>query len=185
MSTLSTQKTIEKYFSSTVQAVGDLYEKELYGPALVVAYSAMDTLGILDAPTDAVVPAGVSFKNWATKYYLKQESINFSAVDLWAARCAVLHTSTSESDLSRAGKAKQLQYYNGDSSHPIAREFVARVQKVGGGEHIAVNFLDLFSALVSAMNEFAPKLFEKCERDPASAARLRKVLQLHVMPATL
>jgi len=183
MDSLSIQRTIEKYFGATVEAIGDLFAKNLIGQSLVIAYSAIDTLGLLDAPKEQVSSSGQSFKNWATAYLLVQPGINFSAVDLWGARCAVLHTSTSESDLSRSGAAKKLVYYNGDSNHPAAIDFVQRTNRVGGGQYIAANIEDLFRGLFAAMTAFAPVLHAKCEQDVQLAERLRKLLQLHSWPA--
>jgi hypothetical protein len=159
-----------------------LAERNFIGQALVVAYSAVDTFGLLDAPPKQISASGESFKLWATKYLLNQPGITFNAVDLWGARCAVLHTSTSESNLSRAGQARELVYYNGDSAHPAARDFAQRTARIDSGRYLAVNIADLFIALLNAMTKFAPDLHSKCEGDPHVAARLRKVLQIHAWP---
>ena len=181
MNSVVVQPTISKFFLATSEALTTLDEKKLYGPALVVAYSAIDSLGLLDAPPNQLNASSDSFKAWVDKYLIKQNGITFNAIDLWAARCAVLHTSTSESDLSRAGRAKQLQYYNGDSSHAAARQIVARIQAVDGGSHIAVNLPDLFAALIAAMMEFAPDLSMKCNQNPDCNVRLGKILQLNAI----
>jgi len=183
MESLAIQRTIEKYFGSTTECLGDLSEKNHIGQALVIAYSAVDTFGLLDAPPAQVSSSGSSFKAWTTKYLLPQCGINFTAVDFWAARCAVLHTSTSESDLSRAGHAKELVYYNGDSMHPAAIDFIQRTAKIESGRYLAVNIADLFIGILAAMSAFAPDLHMKCESNPQVAARLRKVLQLHAWPS--
>ena len=182
MDSLAIQRTIEKYFGSTTECLGDLAQKNHIGQALVIAYSAVDTFGLLDAPPNQVSSSGSSFQDWTSKYLLPQPGINFSAIDFWSARCAVLHTSTSESDLSRAGRARELVYYNGDSSHPAAVDFVQRTAKIENGRYLAVNIADLFIGLLSAMSAFAPQLHSKCQSDPQVAARLRKVLQLHAWP---
>ena len=182
MDSLAIQRTIEKYFGSTTECLGDLAAKNHIGQALVIAYSAVDTFGLLDAPPSQISSSGGSFKAWTRTYLLPQPGINFTDVDFWAARCAVLHTSTSESDLSRAGHARELAYYNGDSSHPAAIDFVQRTARIENGRYLAVNIADLFIGLLKAMSKFAPDLHVKCETDPQVAARLRKVLQLHEWP---
>lgn len=183
MESLAIQRTIEKYFGSTTECLGDLAAKNHIGQALVVAYSAVDTFGLLDAPSSQASSTGASFKAWTRTYLLPQPGINFTDVDFWAARCAVLHTSTSESDLSRAGQARELAYYNGDSSHPAAIDFVQRTAGIENGRYLAVNIADLFIGILKAMSKFAPDLHVKCETDPQVAARLRKVLQLHARPS--
>ncbi|MEQ1511480.1 MAG: hypothetical protein ABL934_02245 [Lysobacteraceae bacterium] len=100
---------LERFFLATAEALTTLNEKNLYGEGLVVAYSAIDSLGLLDAPPAQINASGPAFKAWVDKYLIKQKGVTFTSNDLWAARCVVLHTSTSESDLSRAASAKQLQ----------------------------------------------------------------------------
>jgi len=183
MESLAIQRTIEQYFGSTTECLGDLAAKNHIGQALVIAYSAVDTFGLLNAPPTQISSSGASFKAWTKTYLLPQPGINFTEVDFWAARCAVLHTSTSESDLSRSGQARELVYYNGDSSHPVAKDFVQRTAGVENGRYLAVNIADLFNGILKAMSKFAPDLHVRCEADPQVAARLRKVLQLHAWPS--
>ncbi|MBL6986433.1 MAG: hypothetical protein ISR72_05185 [Methylobacter sp.] len=110
----SIEEMIHKYVSATVDATSILFEKELYDHLLVVIYSTIDTVGFLDAPSNQTSATSESFKNWIKKYFLSYPGTEFNEVDLWAARCAVLHTFTSQSDLSRSGKARELQYYDGE-----------------------------------------------------------------------
>lgn len=52
----------------------------------------------------------IVFKKWADRYMLKSGSLKCTATDLFAARCAVVHTFTPESDLSKGGKARVVAY---------------------------------------------------------------------------
>jgi len=64
---------------------------------LVLIYSGIDTLGLLAAAPEIEDATGETFKGWCKKYLLARlQSIDgkpLEAVDLWAARCGVLHTS--------------------------------------------------------------------------------------------
>jgi hypothetical protein len=180
-SSLATDQMISRYLSSTVDAIGLLYQKDLYGHLLIIIYSSIDTLGLLDAPPDQTSASGASFKSWAKKYLLSDPTIEFSETDLWAARCSVLHTFTSESDLSKSGKAKELQYYSGDKTSPSAIQFVSLAKSIQGGRHLPVHFEDLIQAFLSGLTRFVDDLDASCTADVAYNDRLRKILQLHPM----
>jgi hypothetical protein len=81
---------------------------------LILLYSGIDTLGLLSAPKGIHEASGKTFTDWCEKYLLsKLQTIDgepLTALDLWAARCGVLHTSTSVSKLGREGKVHEIWY---------------------------------------------------------------------------
>ena len=166
---------------SAVEAAGTMFSKQLYGYFLVVVYSTIDTLGLLGAPVAQVSASGSSFKEWVQRYFLPQTDGTYTATEMWAARCAILHTFTTESDLSRSGKARQLQYYLADKNGASARHFVTINNQIDGGAHVAVHLGDFGETFLKSMQAFAPVLLEECVSNSESAARLKNVLQLHPM----
>jgi len=82
--------------------------------SLTLIYSGIDTFGLLNAPPGDLDATGDTYKKWCEKYVLTRlQSVDgepVTAVDLWAARCGVLHTSTPLSKLEREGKAHQIWY---------------------------------------------------------------------------
>ena len=180
MSSLTTDQMIEGFFLSTTKAVGTLFKEQLIGHSLIVIYSAIDTCGLLDAPAAQNSATGLSFKAWVKKYLLASSSLEFNEDDLWAARCAVLHTFTSESDLSKSGKARQLQYYTGDKSAPHIQDFISFTKSHDSGNHLPVHYGDLCEAFFQAMKAFIPDLSANCHKSPDHLKRLRKILQTHV-----
>jgi len=176
VSSLSVEQMIESHFMATVDAISTLFAKGLYGHTLILIYSEIDTCGLLDAPDSQVSASGDSFKNWVKKYMLGFPGVNFNEVDLWGARCAVLHTFTSESDISRAGKARELQYYSGDDAHPDTQRLLAFTANHQGGGHLAVHYGVLCEAFFSGLKAFALDLDSKCKASKVSADRMRKIL---------
>lgn len=180
MSTQTIEQMIEGYFLSTTKAIGTLFRENLLPHSLVVIYSTIDTCGLLDAPPTQTVATGASFKEWVKKYVLTYPGLEFNEIDLWGARCAVLHTFTSESDLSNAGKARELQYYTGDKSAPHIQRYINFTKSYEGGKHLPVHYGDLAESVFSGMKAFVQDLHANCESNSAYLARLRKVLQTHV-----
>jgi hypothetical protein len=105
---------ILSWFKKQLKAVGTLWDAELPEALLTVVYSGIDAFGLLDAPPTVLDADRTTFKQWCEKYILPRlqtvEGITITAVDLYAARCGVLHTSTPLSSLERKGNACQLFY---------------------------------------------------------------------------
>lgn len=176
---------INQFLNSAVEAINLLYTNNHFGQMLVVMYSTIDTMGLLDAPPTQNSATGDSFKEWVKKYILPHGNFDFNEVDFWAARCSILHTHTSESDLSRAGKARQIQYYTGSSVSEMAKAFAAKTKKIDNGEHVSANIPDTVMAFLKGIQKFTSNLSTNCKIKPAYATRLRKILQPFPIPTDL
>jgi len=176
---LSIEQMVQRHMLSTIEAMGLMLSKHLYGHYLVVVYSTIDALGLLDAPAVQMSSSSNSFKAWVAKYLLPNLQPKCTELEIWAARCAVLHTFTTESDLSREGKARELQYFLADGE--AAREFSSMTSQIDGGAHVAVHLLALGKAFVTGMQQFVPALLTNCNSSLPHANRLRNVLQNYPM----
>jgi hypothetical protein len=89
-------------------------ENELPEQALALIYSGIDTLGLLGAAASITDATRSTFMPWCETYILPRvqsvEGDPLTAVDLYAARCGVLHTSTPASALGRKGDAREIWY---------------------------------------------------------------------------
>ena len=87
--------------------------------ALILIYCTIDILAWLTRPTSQPDVQRKDFISWVEKYILPNTSLTCNAIDLYAARCALVHSYISESKLSREGKAKQIFYVwgNADEEH--------------------------------------------------------------------
>jgi hypothetical protein len=174
-----TDTFIEEYVLSTLKATQLLHSNQLFGQLLVIIYSSIESMGLLDSPPTQTKATGETFKNWAKKHLLKSNSFDFNEVDLWAARCSVLHTFTSESDLSNDGKARQIQYYSGPKDAPLAQAFLVATKAIDNGAHVPAHVEDLYFAFLEGLKNFAKELSINCQSNQAYELRLRKVLQSH------
>jgi hypothetical protein len=102
------------WFQMHLRAIGTCLKSELPEASLVLIYSGFDTFGLLAAPPNVLDASGDTYKRWCEKYVLPRiksvEGASVTAIDLWGARCGVLHTSTPLSKLEREGKAHQIWY---------------------------------------------------------------------------
>lgn len=174
-----TEKLIEKFCVNSLKATSVLYQDKLYGQMLVLLYSSVDAMGLLDAPPQQVSASGASFKEWVKKYILPNGEFEFNEDDFWSSRCSVLHTFTSESNLTRSGSAKQIQYYLGPKDSTIAKAFVKATRDIDNGNHVPADLEDTYLAFIEGLKKFSKDLLRNCEIDEIYGQRVRKVLQSH------
>ena len=79
------------------------------------------------------------------------EAPAISATDLYSARCAVLHTLASESDLSNAGHAKRIVYAWGAAETWVLDAVIAETQF--SGTMVSLHVESLLKAVEDSMSE--------------------------------
>lgn len=134
-------------------------ENKLLAPALVLVYSGIDMIGWMDSNDECATKR--SFLEWVEKYLLKQKDIVCTAMDLYAARCGLLHTFTPFSQLHTDGKARVICYAWGPAS---VSDLQSGLKGVDGDTAIAVHVSDLFAAWQLGVSEFLADIEKDNER---------------------
>jgi hypothetical protein len=77
----------------TLEAADMLVTHEFWVPALTLVYSAIDNMSWLSV-ADSLEVRGSDFQGWCTRYLIPKITMprSISAVEFYAARCAILHT---------------------------------------------------------------------------------------------
>ena len=88
------------------------------GVALI--FSAIDSLAALTRLVEDSDTSRAAFIVWVERYFLPGSRLTCKALDLYAARCGILHTYSPESKLRRDGAARPLiyQWRGGPSADP-------------------------------------------------------------------
>ena len=76
--------------------------------AMVLVYSAIDILGALDS-VDGVATRD-TFVSWANRYMDPAGALGCSGLELYSARCGVLHNWSPSTRLTKAGTAREFIY---------------------------------------------------------------------------
>ena len=84
------------------------HENGLTLPMLTLIYANIDALGWLASESETATAE--TFTAWVDRFLDPQDTLGCTALDLYAARCGVLHTGTPESRLYRTGRARQIVY---------------------------------------------------------------------------
>jgi len=101
---------LSRSFGQTIAGIDLLLGSQLIHPCLVLLYSTIDAAAALERDHPDSDVTGRQFIAWADRYLIQRGFVSCSAVDLYAARCGVLHTFSAASRRSRGGTAERIAY---------------------------------------------------------------------------
>jgi hypothetical protein len=164
------EEKLFKNLMSLMSGIDTCLERNLKGSALTLIYSTIDTAGWLD--TDQTFTTRHGFINWTEKYLLTAKPLACTAIDLYAARCGLLHTFTPDSQLSASGQARRLCYAWGTAKV----EDVQRLIDVTNGNQIyaAVHVDELHEALKLGLLAFVDDIENDQPRNARVMAKAKK-----------
>lgn len=160
----------------TIDAIKQLVVANRYVQALVVLYSAIDTLAWVSLETGDVTRS--AFCQWVDTYVFPEKLIGCTAQDLYAARCAIVHSGTTESKLSRDGKARELWYVTSSLSAERLQEYA---RSVGSNAHV-IPFTLLVAAFTDGAMNFSEALTQNVELESRCVERMKHWLRFVTLP---
>ena len=163
---LETRVSEDKFQKNMMQlgaGIETCLQQRLITPALVLLYSAIDITSWLaaDAPT---TPVRESFTAWVNRYLLSAKPLRCTALDLYSARCGLVHTLTPDSRLVQQGKCRQIAYAWGTTNSGDLDELIARTN--WSSKLVAVHVEELYEAWRLGLLAFT----EELENNPEKAA---------------
>jgi hypothetical protein len=141
-----------------------MIQTKMYLPALILIYAGIDTAGWL-ASAKPSVEVRCRFCRWVERWLLPAKPLGCTALDLYGARCGILHTFTSDSDLSRQGKARRICYAFGSST---VEGLERKLASLGRTDCIAMHLDHLFEGFRLGLANY----LEYALSDPAESARV-------------
>ncbi len=152
--------TFEKMF----EAARICRERALDIPMLVLVYASIDTLAwaVYGHEIHAVKRRFVAL---CDNYLLRESALGCTSLELYSARCSILHSLGWESELSRAGKARSI-YYSFGTDDPSLYQKAIEISYPG--KFLAVRADDLLSATEAAVASVS----RAADNDPALKERL-------------
>lgn len=168
---------VDQFGMQTIDAIKQLVVANCYMQALVVLYSAIDTLAWVSLETGDVTRS--AFCQWIDTYIDPEKLISCTAQDLYAARCAIVHSSTTKSKLSRDGKARELWYVTSSLSADRLQECA---RSVGLKAHV-IPFTLLVAAFADGAMNFSEALTQNAEFESRCVERMKHWLRFVTMPS--
>ena len=157
---------LESSLTQVVVSIEMALQSKMYLPALILTYSGIDTAGWL-ASADPSERVGTRFCRWVDLWLLRAKPLRCTSTDLYAARCGILHTFTSDSDFSVSGRARRICYASGVRT---SQDLQARLDALGRVDCIALHFDELFVGFRLGLADY----FEHALSDPAESAQLAR-----------
>lgn len=141
-----------QYYKQNIDAISNSIEVGQNFPALILIYTSIDIIAWM-----AFGDIGVEerFTNWVDQWMYKNKKLDATSIDLYAARCAILHTLTPDSRLSKRGKANIITYAWGDSD---LNDLKKVAEKRGITDQSFVHITELFNLFKEGVDEFMTEL---------------------------
>lgn len=122
---------------------------------LMLVYSGMDVIASLERePKEGV---GACFARWTEKYLLSDSKLGCTGLELFAARCGILHSFSADSDLYRAGKARRVMYAWGTASKDDLSEAATRLRR---NDCVSIHVTELLDAFRTAVGNYFTEVGE-------------------------
>jgi hypothetical protein len=150
-----------------------LLEKKCYGSAVILIYAGIDAMAFLGMPANRQDVTSHDFITWAEKHIRFPCDEQLTGLDLYGARCSMLHTYSLASRLSREGKCRMVGYMNISVPDVIYNPRVAT-------DLVMVSVTGLAEAFFRGVDRFIIDLFGDPVRAPLARERLRKLV--HRLP---
>ena len=135
---------------------------------LLLIFSAIDAMAFLNMPASQTDVTRTDFNEWANRYLKLVDAKQLAGADLYGARCALLHTYSSESRMSREGKCRQLMFVDALPGSPV--------RETTDPEFVLVSVAALKADLFVGIDSFLVDLFASPLKAKLVEPRLRKLL---------
>ncbi len=170
MAELSKDPIINAIHNGIKTGIRVTLENNCLGSAVILILSGIDAMAYLEMPAGRDDVTRSDFVRWVERYIKFPCDEQLTGLDLYGARCAMLHNYGTASDLSRKGKCRQVIYM--DKSVPEIRYNPKVSQDV-----VLVSVPALADAFFSGVDKFLIDLFADQIKAPIAEHRLKKLIQ--------
>jgi len=106
---------LKRVTKELLQAIRACSEQRLFGPALILLYAGIDMMASLSRRPDAKHVERKDFLKWVEDYLLPNANLSCAPIDLWAARCGLIHSLSYDSSWTDRDEARRIRYVFDDS----------------------------------------------------------------------
>ncbi|MBA3066114.1 hypothetical protein KJ633_03740 [bacterium] len=169
MNNLSQDPIINVIHNGIKQGIRITFEKKLYGATIILVLSGIDTMDYLDMPGNQEDVEKKDFIDWVKKYIRFPCKEQLAGIDLYGARCGMLHSYSIQSKLSRQNRCRQIGYMN--KGKPEVR-YNPEVTK----DLVMVSIEALVESFFKGIDQFLINLFSNPKKSKIAEERLKKIV---------
>jgi hypothetical protein len=144
-----------KNFVSIFEAIHLCLDNKLILPALMLIYTAIDIVGGLERKKGEGTKA--SFIRFVDGYLLITKQLECTALELYAARCGILHAAAAESDLYKKGDVRLVIYAWGTAK---VEDIKKAGEKIERHDTVAVHISDLIDAFKIGLAHYLEDVYK-------------------------
>ncbi len=163
-----TQKNSDLGLGALEDAIDYCFGSGKWTPGLILLYSSIDIMASLNRDPAKSKVTRSDFVEWVNTYLLPGSKLTCSAIDLYAARCGLVHSYSPDSDLSRDLKAKKIYYAHGNKK---SIELQTKINNSSNKDIVSVHIDQLFKALKDAVERFASALKSNPSKEKLAVQR--------------
>jgi len=143
--------TLETHAQHLISSIELCLKNKFTAPSLMLTYATIDIMAWLDRDENHEDVTRSDFIKWVETYLLLNYQLSCTAIDLYAARCSLIHSYTSESRLSREGGATEIFYAWGTADERNLQEAIDLSDK---HDAKAIHVDKLLTALKRGVEQF-------------------------------
>jgi hypothetical protein len=162
-------KELESHVDQFLAAAREQHAAHRTLPALALVYTIIDVVGSLERKEEEGTRK--AFVRWVETNLLPDHRLPCTGLELYAARCGVLHSLTPDADLVTRGEARRLAYAWGKGSADDLREIAKRLKRA---DVVAIHVGDFIDAVEGAFRSYLQKVAADGERLKLALSRTSK-----------
>jgi len=146
----------EGFYQNThalIETIEDSLEKARLIPCLALLYTGIDVVSSLESRRGESTKR--AFTKWADAYLLNARALPCTALELYAARCGILHTFGADSHLFQKGQVRQIFYAWGNADATKLQESADILKRT---DCVAVHVRDLIDAFRHGLAAYLDEL---------------------------
>jgi len=147
--------TLEAQAQHLLSSIELCFKNQFIAPSLMLTYATIDIMAWLDRDESHQDVQRSDFIKWVETYLLPNSQLPCTAIDLYAARCSLIHSYSAESRLSREGNASEIFYAWGTADEQDLQKLI---NLEGSRDAKAVQVEKLLAALKQGVKQFITKV---------------------------
>jgi hypothetical protein len=173
MANFSEDPIVNVIHNGLKESINIVIQNRCYHAAIILILSGIDTMAYLNMPDKQENVERNDFVKWVEKYIKFPCEEQLTGLDLYGARCAMLHTLGVRSRLSKKGKCRIIAYKNRGVPEI---QFNPTISK----EMVVVSIEGLRDAFFKGINTFLIDIFKDKYKAPIAEERLKEFV--HTLP---
>jgi hypothetical protein len=146
-----------------------MLEHRRFRGAVLLTYAGIDTMAFIDMPDSQLEVKKSDFVSWADRYMKFDRPV--TGLELYGARCGLLHSYGIESRISAGGAGREIGYFSGADAGPDVR-----ADPTISPSFVMISVEGLVAAFFRGIDRFLIEVFGDALRRPVAEERLRRCI---------